>query len=101
MQRFRRLREALPGARIAARSNSREIQAELCARGTGLAVLPRPLGDVTPGIEALDLGPGSGFGPPTRDTWMGYHRDLKRRPRLRALVDLLIARLRRGEFARL
>lgn len=83
------LMQTLPGARIAARSNSREIQAELCARGTGLAVLPRPLGDTIPGIEALDLG----VSPPTRDTWLGYHRDLKRLPRLRALVDLLIARL--------
>lgn len=86
------LLRTLPGARIAARSNSREIQAELCARGTGLAVLPRLLGDAIPGIEALDLG----ISPPTRDTWLGYHRDLKRLPRLRALVDLLIERLATG-----
>ncbi|MBY0393758.1 MAG: substrate-binding domain-containing protein, partial [Novosphingobium sp.] len=79
----------LPGARIAARSNSRDMQAQLCALGTGLAVLPRPLGDATPGIEALDIG----AEPPTRDTWLGYHRDLRRLPRLRAMVDLLIERL--------
>ena len=83
------LMRTLPGARIAARSNSRDMQAQLCALGTGLAVLPRPLGDATPGIVALDLG----ATPPTRDTWLGYHRDLKRLPRLRALVDLLIERL--------
>lgn len=83
------LMQTLPGARIAARSNSRDMQAQLCALGTGLAVLPRPLGDATPGIEALDIG----AEPPTRDTWLGYHRDLRRLPRLRALVDLLIERL--------
>ena len=81
--------ETLPGARIAARSNSRAMQAQLCALGTGLAVLPRPLGYSTPGIEALDIG----AVPPTRDTWLGYYCDLRRLPRLRALVDFLIERL--------
>ncbi|MCH7629901.1 MULTISPECIES: LysR family transcriptional regulator [Novosphingobium] len=83
------LLQTLPGARIVARSNSREIQAELCGLGTGLAVLPKPLGNATPGIELLDLGDA----PPARDTWLGYHRDLKRLPRLRALVELMIDRL--------
>jgi len=27
---------------------------------------------------------------PDRDTWVGYHRDLKRLARLRALLDLVI-----------
>ena len=83
------LLQTLPGARIVARSNSREIQAELCGLGTGLAVLPKPLGNATPGIELLDLGDA----PPARDSWLGYHRDLKRLPRLRALVELMIDRL--------
>jgi hypothetical protein len=47
------------------------------------------LGDATPGIEAIDLG----SEPPTRDNWLGFHRDLRRLPRLRALVDLLTERL--------
>jgi DNA-binding transcriptional LysR family regulator len=83
------LMQALPDARIAARSNSRDMQAQLCALGVGLAVLPIPLGQATPGIEAVDLGPV----PPTRDTWLGYHRDMKRQPRLRALLDLVLERL--------
>ncbi len=82
------LAKMLPRATIAARSNSREIQAQLCALGAGIAVLPRALGDATPGIERIDLGEE----PPTRDNWLGYHRDLKRLPRLRALADLLIER---------
>jgi hypothetical protein len=52
-------------------------------------VLPRPLGDSTPGIVLVDLGEA----PPSRDTWIGYHRDLRRLPRLRALFDLIVQRL--------
>lgn len=83
------MRHVLPRATIAARSNSRDVQARLCAAGAGLAVLPRPLGDRTPGLVAFDLG----TSPPDRATYLGYHRDLKRLPRLRALLDLVVERL--------
>lgn len=83
------MRHLLPRATIATRSNSRDVQAGLCAAGAGLAVLPRPLGDRTPGLVAFDLG----TSPPDRATHLGYHRDLKRLPRLRALLDLVIERL--------
>jgi DNA-binding transcriptional LysR family regulator len=81
----------LPNAPIVSRSNNREVQARLCALGTGLAVLPRPLGDATPEIEPVDLGEA----PPGRDTWVGYHRDMRRMRRLRALLDLVVERLAR------
>lgn len=71
------------------RSNNREIQAELCCQGTGLAVLPRPLGDRIRGIVHLEIGQE----PPGRDTYLGYHRDLRRLSRMRALLDLVIKRL--------
>ena len=61
----------------------------MCAQGMGIAILPVPLGDATAGIERIDLG----AEPPGRDTWLGYHRDLRRLARLRALLDLVIARL--------
>jgi len=80
------LMQSLPAARIVARSNSREMQAQLCALGTGLAVLPKPLAAATPGLVEVDLG----SDPPSRETWLGYHRDMKRLPRLRALVDLMV-----------
>jgi DNA-binding transcriptional LysR family regulator len=83
------LRRALPRSEIAFRSNNREIHAQLCARGAGLAVLPRPLGDATPGIVPLDVGEL----PPGRDTFVGYHRDLRRLSRLRTLLELIIDRL--------
>ncbi|MEP9380116.1 LysR family transcriptional regulator [Aquabacter sp. CN5-332] len=81
-------RRILPNATIVSRSNSREVQARLCALG---AVLPRPLGDGTPGIALVDLGEQ----PPAPETWIGYHRDLRRLPRPRALLDVIIARIAR------
>ena len=83
------LQRLLPRAEIVMRSNSRDVQATLCANGAGLAVLPRPLGDSLAAIELVDLGEA----PPGRDTWVGYHRDMKRLARLRALLDLVIERL--------
>lgn len=83
------LRRMLPEARVAFGSNSREAQARMCSLGLGLAVLPAPLGDAYPGLEAVDLGEA----PPGRDVWVGYHRDLRRVARLRALVDLTVQRL--------
>src|SRR4051794_17193232 len=73
------LRRVLPGARIAARSNNRDVQGRLCALGVGVAVLPRPLGDTLQGVRRIDLGEP----PPSRETWVGYHRDLRRLGRLR------------------
>lgn len=81
------LGETFPNAVVALRSNSRDVQARLCAGGAGMAVLPVPLGDGTPGIRRVAL-PSP---PPGRDTWLGYHRDMRRLPRLRALIDHLIA----------
>jgi hypothetical protein len=52
-------------------------------------VLPRPLGDATPGIVSVDIGES----PPGRDMFVGYHRDLRRLSRMRALLDLIIDRL--------
>ncbi|MEK1892677.1 MAG: LysR family transcriptional regulator [Rhizobium sp.] len=86
------LTRLLPKAEIAMRSNNRDVQATLCRNGAGLAVLPRPLGDSIADIEPVDLGEA----PPGRDTWVGYHRDMKRQARLRALLDLVILRLARA-----
>lgn len=83
------LQAQFPHATVAFRSNAREVHARLCAQGVGLAVLPRPLGDATEGIERLPMKED----PPPRDTWIGYHRDLRRLARLRALLDLVIERL--------
>ena len=71
------------------RSNNRGAQARMCAEGGGFAVLPCPLGDTTPGLRRIDLGEA----PPGRDVWLGYHRDLRRVARLRALLDVVLETL--------
>ena len=76
-------------AKVAVRSNNRTVQARLCAHGIGRAVLPRPIGQLLPGLREIDLGEE----PPQRTVWMGYHRDLKALGRLRAFVDIAVARL--------
>jgi DNA-binding transcriptional LysR family regulator len=83
------LKRALPHATVAFRSNNREVQAQLCARGAGIAVLPRPLGDAVPGIEVLPFPETA----PGRDTFVGYHRDLRRLRRMRELLGLIVERL--------
>lgn len=83
------LKRILPNATVAFRSNNREVQAQLCSKGAGLAVLPRPLGDATPNIAPFDLGEA----PPGRDTFVGYHRDLRRLARMRELLELVVERL--------
>ncbi len=83
------LKRVLPNAAVTCRSNNREVQAQLCAGGAGLAVLPRPLGDTTPGIVALMVDDS----PPGRDTFVGYHRDLRRLNRMRELLRLIVERL--------
>ena len=83
------LKHALPNAPILARSNNRDVQAQLCVQGVGVAVLPQPLGDTLPGVERVDLGEE----PPSRDTYLGYHRDMRRLARLRAFLDLVVERL--------
>lgn len=83
------LKRILPKAHVVSRSNNRDVQGWMCSEGVGVAVLPRPLGDALAGVERIDLGEE----PPGRDTWIGYHRDLRRLARLRALLDLVIERL--------
>lgn len=83
------LRNNFPHARVALRSNNRHVQAAACAAGVGLAVLPCLLGDSHPGLQRIACGEQ----PPGRDVWLGYHHDLRRLPRLRALLELLILRL--------
>ena len=88
------VKRMLPRARLAFGSNNREAQARMCAAGGGFAVLPCLLGDATPGLRRIDLGEA----PPGRDVWLGYHRDLRRLARLRALLDMTLAAL--GDGAR-
>jgi hypothetical protein len=67
-------------------------EAELVMRITPFdepEVLPRPLANLTAGIRLVDLG----MEPPSRETWIGYHRDLKRLLCPWALLDLILERI--------
>jgi DNA-binding transcriptional LysR family regulator len=76
------LKESFPNARPILRSNNRNVQGRMCREGVGIAVLPQVVGNGIPGIRKLDLP----VEPPSRDIWMGYHRDLRRLQRLRAFI---------------
>lgn len=65
-------------------STSRTVQAQMCLRGMGMAVLPRPLGDAVPGLQRIE----TQDEPPTRNIWVGYHQDLRHMDRLRAMLDI-------------
>ncbi|MEK6345978.1 MAG: LysR family transcriptional regulator [Burkholderia sp.] len=80
------LKDRFPNASVVLQSNNRNVQAQMCGMGLGIAVLPRPVGDQLATIRRLDLSDA----PPSRDIWMGYHRDLRRLQRLRAFVDRAI-----------
>jgi DNA-binding transcriptional LysR family regulator len=77
------IKRMLPKAKVIFGSNNRDAQAHMCAEGVGFAVLPCPLGDADKRLRRFDLGEA----PPGRDVWLGYHRDLKRVARLRALLE--------------
>ncbi|KQW34994.1 MULTISPECIES: LysR family transcriptional regulator [Ensifer] len=79
------LKGRFPNAKVSIRSNNRDVQARLCADGAGMAVLPRPLGDSMEGLKRVDVSEA----PPGRDTWLGYHQDLRRLPRLRAVIQFV------------
>jgi DNA-binding transcriptional LysR family regulator len=82
-------------ASIVARSNGREPMAAMAAAGIGLAVLPRILGDATPGLRCLATPTPA----PQRPLWLGTHRDARSVPRIKACSRFLsehIGRLRRA-----
>jgi DNA-binding transcriptional LysR family regulator len=83
------LKAKRPNAPVVFRSNNREAQAQMCRMGAGLAVLPCRLAAQIGGLEPVDLGEV----PPPRNLYFGYHRDLGKLARLRALVQLVTERL--------
>ncbi|MFK3736908.1 LysR family transcriptional regulator [Massilia sp. TN1-12] len=83
------LLDRFPQSRRAFTSTSRAVQARMCVRGLGIAVLPRPLGDATAGLQRID----TPEPPPGRDVWVGYHHDLRHMDRLRAMMDIADAML--------
>ncbi|MGX4801863.1 LysR family transcriptional regulator [Bradyrhizobium guangdongense] len=83
------LRQHFPNAHIAFRSNSREGQAAAAANGAGLACLPQCLARAYPALRAI----ATATPIPSRDVWLGFHRDTRAIPRVRSVVDFLAERM--------
>jgi DNA-binding transcriptional LysR family regulator len=81
------LAQLLPGRRTVFRANTVNALIAVTQAGLGLAALPRFLGDVDPLLARLDLSPP----PPARDIWMIVHSELRRSPRVRAVLDFVVA----------
>ncbi len=78
----------LPAERVVARSGDIDTMAALAAAGLGIALLPQD--QVKPGLTRLfPVDP-----PATTELWLLTHPDLRRVPRIRAVVDSLARRLR-------
>lgn len=81
-----------PDRRVVFRCNSTAALAAAARAGLGVAVLPRYLADAEPGLVRL-----RGPEPVPHELWLLVHGDLRRAPRVRAViewVDDLVARAR-------
>jgi len=76
-------------AHVSARANGRLLLATLAAGGGGLAMLPRLVGDATPGLTLLELSPS----PPPRELFLGMLPDSRAIPRVRAVAEFVSAAL--------
>ncbi|PDO88250.1 LysR family transcriptional regulator [Kosakonia pseudosacchari] len=83
------LLDRFPQSRRVFTSTSRAVQAQMCQRGMGIAVLPRPLGDAIAGLQRIRMPEP----PPSKDIWVGYHYDLRHMDRLRVMLDIADALL--------
>nr|WP_284701062.1 LysR family transcriptional regulator [Rhodoplanes tepidamans] len=80
----------IPADRVVFRANHTGMVVAAVKAGLGLGVLPCYLGDAEPSLRALrDIG---NLG---QEMWILTHRDLKRMPRIRALMDFLARELGR------
>jgi DNA-binding transcriptional LysR family regulator len=59
---------------------------EACRAGAGVAVLPRYIGDREPGLQRVPMP-----NPPSEPIWITFHRDMRQTPRVRAVLDHLMA----------
>jgi DNA-binding transcriptional LysR family regulator len=83
------LADQFPDAEIAFRSNSREVQVWAAKAGAGIAAIACYRADGEP--ELVRLRPE--LPNLTRDIWLGVHSDMRHMPRIRAVMDAIIAAL--------
>jgi DNA-binding transcriptional LysR family regulator len=78
----------IPEEKVVLRTNHTGMVVSAARAGLGLALLPCYLGDAEPGLRRLKTVPGLG-----QDMWILTHSDLKRTPRIRAVMDFLAKEL--------
>ena len=88
------LRTLCYAADVVMRSNSASARAAAAAAGSGIALLPRLIGDGDRRLVWLDAAA------PAQELWLVTHRDLAAMPRVRAMLDYL-AEVARAGTARL
>jgi DNA-binding transcriptional LysR family regulator len=81
------LRALLDGAKLAVRGNNWLVLHEAVRAGAGLAVLPCYLGDPDSQLHRI----GDVLSEVFADQWLLVHRDLRALPRVRAVMDAVIA----------
>jgi DNA-binding transcriptional LysR family regulator len=79
------LRELAPSTQPAFVSEVSLVLLEAARADAGVALLPRYLGDTTPGLTHVPM-PRE----PTEPLWLTVHRDLRQTPRVRVLFDFLV-----------
>jgi DNA-binding transcriptional LysR family regulator len=85
------LRRYLPQAHVGFRSNSRDAQAAAAAAGGGLACLPTRLAAAYPELRTIK----TPVPVPSRELWLGFHRDTGKVPRVRGVMDFIVAGFRK------
>jgi DNA-binding transcriptional LysR family regulator len=81
------LLDLLDGTRPAMRVNNWLVLQEAVRSGAGFAVLPCHRGDADPTLQRV----GPVLAEVSADQWLLVHRDLRALPRVRAVMDALIA----------
>ncbi len=83
------LRQLVRGAKPSFVSDVSMVLAEAARADAGVALLPRYLGDATAGLVYLPM-PRE----PTEPIWLTVHKDLRRSPRVRVLLEFLVGAVR-------
>jgi len=78
------LHELAPERRVVYRCNSTTSLLAAARQGLGVVLLPCYIGDADPALRRLD-----GPEPPPHEIWLLVHGDLRRTPRVRAVIDWL------------
>jgi DNA-binding transcriptional LysR family regulator len=81
------LKTALPEARIAVNTNSRETMIHAAKNSIGICCVPLERAREESDLVQIDLN----VEIPAREVWLGVHKDMRHMPRIRAVIDAISA----------